>query len=270
MQDCKPKFDDVANHMDTLLDTIQQLQHQRLSIQLLDMDQLNELHSHLKTAANKNDWKLPVSSLLQDPLSNYNALPLFTPVHTIYDVLTQFSDPTSAPPAQQAIHLVPETDLIAISQNKGNSHRYKLLSFANLAACIQCNHVYLCEGHQVLSTNLKGSCLRAIYLQSQRGVKEHCEVEWKPLRESVFQVSPTNYIIISPYPHTTQVACKNGTHYPIQIQTTTRLHLDPSCTLRLFNHTLRWDKSLRLKPKPLLWTWSFNPLSLPSETMALA
>ena len=122
----------------------------------------------------------------------------------------------------------------------------------------------------MLRTDLEGSCLGAIYLQSQRGVRENCKVERKPLRESVFQVSPTDHIVISPYAHTTQVTCKNGTHYPIRIQTTSRIHIDPGCTLKLFNHTLRSDESLRLKPEPLLWTWAFNPLTLPSETMAQA
>jgi len=207
---------------------------------------------------------------MQDPLTNNNALPLLTPIHTINDVMNQFSLPTSTAPSQQALHLLPETDLIAIGQNEGNSHRNKLLSFADLAACIHCNHVYLCQGHQVLRTDLEWSCLRSIHLQSQRGVRENCEVERKPLRESVFQVSPTDHIVIFLYPHTTQVSCKNGTHYPIRIQTTTWLHLDPGCTLKLFNHTLHSDESLRLKPEPLIWTWALNPLSLPTETMAQA
>ena len=310
------QLDDLADHLATLLDTIQQLQHQRLSIQLLDMDQLNELYAHLQTAAANNNYKLliqnsqdifqldvsyvrknsdvlilvhvpcltdthlltiyryanlplPVSTLLQNPNANTSNLQLFTPIHTINDVLTQFSNPVTAP-SQEALYLLPETDLIAIGQNDGNTHRYKLLSFADLAACIQRNHVYLCEGHQVLRTDLEGSCLGAIYLQSQRGVRENCKVERKPLRESVFQVSPTDHIVISPYAHTTQVTCKNGTHYPIRIQTTSRIHIDPGCTLKLFNHTLRSDESLRLKPEPLLWTWAFNPLTLPSETMAQA
>jgi len=47
------QLDDLADHMTSLLDTIQQLQHQRLSIQLLDMDQLNKLYTHLQTAAKK-------------------------------------------------------------------------------------------------------------------------------------------------------------------------------------------------------------------------
>jgi len=295
------QLDDLADHLTTLLDTIQQLQHQRLSIQLLDMDQLNELYSDLQTAANNNNYKLLIQApqdifqqdvsyvrknsdvlilvhvpclththLLTNPDTNTSNLQLFTPIHTINDVLTQFANPITTAPSQEALYLLPETNLIAIGQNNGNTHRYKLLSFADLAACIQRNHVYLCEGHQVLRTDLEGSCLGAIYLQSQRGVRENCKVERKPLRESVFQVSPTDHIIISPYAHTTQVTCKNGTHYPIRIQTTTRIHIDPGCTLKLFNHTLRSDESLRLKPEPLLWTWAFKPLSLPSETMAQA
>ncbi len=42
--------------------TIQQLQHQKLSISLLDMDQLNELYAHLQSAANKNNYKLLIQS----------------------------------------------------------------------------------------------------------------------------------------------------------------------------------------------------------------
>ncbi len=143
--------------------------------------------THLLTIYRYAKLPIPVSSLLQDPNTNRSALQLFTPIHTINDVLNQFSNPIATSPMQEALYLLPKTDLIAISQNEGNSHRYKLLSFANLAACIQRNHVDLCEGHQVLRTDREGSCLVAIYLQSQRGVRENCKVERKPLRESVFQ-----------------------------------------------------------------------------------
>jgi len=143
------QLDDLADHMTALLDTIQQLQHQRLSIQLLDMDQLNELYSHLQTAAKRNNYKLliqapqdifqldvsyvqknsdvlillhvpcltdllltiyryaklpiPVSSLLQDPNTNTTNLQLFTPIHTINDVLNQFANPIATSPFQEAL-----------------------------------------------------------------------------------------------------------------------------------------------------------------------
>ena len=61
-----------------------------------------------------------------------------------------------------------QTKLFVIGRNDSWSHRYKLLSHADLAACVQRNHMFLCEGHQVLQTDLEGSCLGAIYLQSER------------------------------------------------------------------------------------------------------
>jgi len=56
------QIDDLADHLDTLLSTIQQLQHQKLAIDLLDTDQLNELYTQLKTAADKNNWKLLIKA----------------------------------------------------------------------------------------------------------------------------------------------------------------------------------------------------------------
>jgi hypothetical protein len=46
-----------------------------------------------------------------------------------------------------------------------------------------------------------------------------------------------------------------------------RLHLSPSCTLQLFNHTLQSDQSIQVKAEPLVFPWSFNPLMLPFEVM---
>jgi hypothetical protein len=307
------QVDDIADHLNNLLDTVQQLQHQKLSIRLLDLQQLNTLHTSLKRSAKQNNWQLlintpqdifqldvsyirkksdviimvhvpcltdnnlltiyryanlplPVNTLQLSPKVN-ESLNTLLPVHTINDLLTQFNSPASIAPIQEALYLLPEADLIAIGRNNGNSHRYKLLKHADLTACIQKNHIFLCEGHQVLNTDLEGSCLGSLYLQSERGVRENCKLERKPLRETVFQVSNTDHLVISPYPHTAQIFCQNGTHYPIRIRTMARLHLRPGCTLQLFNHTLRSDQSIRVKAEPLVFPWSFNPLMLPSELM---
>jgi hypothetical protein len=83
-------------------------------------------------------------------------------------------------------------------------------------------------------------------------------------------VSATDHLVVSPFPHTAQILCKSGIHHPIRIQTTARIHIDPGCSLTLFNHTLRSDQSTRIKPQPLLFSWSFNPLSLPSELLSEA
>jgi hypothetical protein len=307
------QVDDIADHLNNLLDTVQQLQHQKLSIRLLDLQQLNTLHKSLQRSAQQNNWQLlinnpqdifqldvsyirkksdvvimvhvpcltdnnlltiyryanlplPIDTLQLAPQVN-RSLNTLLPVHTINDIFTQFNSPASTAPTQEALYLLPEADLIAIGQNTGNSHRYKLLKHADLTACVQKNHIFLCEGHQVLNTDLEGSCLGSLYLQSERGVRENCKLERKPLRETVFQVSSTDHLVISPYPHTAQIFCQNGTHYPIRIRTMARLHLSPGCTLQLFNHTLRSDQSIRVKAEPSVFPWSFNPLLLPSKLM---
>jgi hypothetical protein len=50
------QVDDIADHLKNLLDTVQQLQHQKLSIRLLDLQQLNTLHNSLKSSAQQNNW----------------------------------------------------------------------------------------------------------------------------------------------------------------------------------------------------------------------
>jgi hypothetical protein len=226
--------------------------------------------AHLLTIYRYANLPLPISALLSTPSAN-TTLNHLQHIHTIDDLLSQFANPMSAiPTSQEALYLLPETDLIAIGRNEGSSHRYKLLTHADLAGCIQRNHVFLCEGHQVLRTDLEGSCLGSLYLQSPVGVRENCKLERRQLRETVFQVSATDHLVVSPFSHTAQILCKNGIHHPIRIQTTARIHIDPGCSLTLFNHTLRSDQSTRIKPQPLLFSWSFNPLSLPSELLSEA
>ncbi len=49
--------------------------------------------THLLTIYRYANLPLPVSTLLQNPNTNTSNLQLFTPIHTINDVLTQFSNP---------------------------------------------------------------------------------------------------------------------------------------------------------------------------------
>jgi hypothetical protein len=307
------QVDGIADHLNNLVNTVQQLQHQKLSIWHLDLQQLNTLHNSLKCSAQQNNWQLlinnpqdifqldvsyirkqmevvimvhvpcltdhnlltiycyanlplPVNTLQLSPNLN-NSLNTLLLVHTINDLITQFNSHASATPIQEALYLLPEADLIAIGRNNGKSHRYKLLKHADLTACVQKNHIFLCEGYQVLNTDLEGSCLGSLYFQSERGVRENCKLERKPLRETVFKVSATDHMVISPYPHTAQIFCQNSTHYLIRIRTMARLHLSPGCTLQLFNHTLRSHQSIQFKAEPLVFCWSFNPLMCPSELM---
>ena len=211
----------------------------------------------------------PISAFL--PPTNLTVVPHpYTPISTVHDLLASFNNPDAVSPAAEALFFVPDSDLIAIGRNDGNSNRYKLLSNADLAGCVQRNHVYLCEHHQVLRTDLEGSCLGSLYLQSEKGVRENCRLDKRPLRETVYQLSATDHLIVSPVPHTAQILCRNGSHFPVRLRTTTRISVPPACSLRLFNHTITSDDSVRIKPEPLQFSWAFNPLILPSNLMQTA
>ena len=168
------------------------------------------------------------------------------------------------------MYIIPDADLIAIGRNTLNGHQYKLLSSSELQSCTQRNHVYLCEQHQILRNDLEGSCLGALYLQSARGVRENCRLERRELRETVYQLSANDHIVISPQTLVTQIQCNNGSHYPIKLEKMSKIHVPPSCTVALRNHTISADTNIRIAPEPLQFHWEFDFLDLPSEMLNTA
>jgi hypothetical protein len=207
----------------------------------------------------------PSDHFITTPTANLTLAHL-APIHTVQDLLN-FNNPQILSNSPTAIHFMPEADLIAIGRNTALSHRYKLLDLADLAGCVKRNHVYLCERHQVLRTDLEGSCLGSLYLQSERGVRENCKLETRPLKETVYQLSATDHLVVSPAPFTTQILCSNGSHFPLRLKSTTRVSIPPACQVQLKNHTISSDDNIRLAPEPLQFHWTFNPLILPSEIL---
>ena len=94
--------------------------------------------NHLLTIYRYANLPLPINALLTSPTAN-STLQHLQPIHTINNLVSQFSSPMSSSPAQDALYLLPETKLIAIGRNDGSSHRYKLLTHADLAGCVQRN-----------------------------------------------------------------------------------------------------------------------------------
>ncbi len=153
---------------------------------------------------------------------------------------------------QGALYLLLGADLISKGRNNSNSNWYKLLKYTDVTACMHENHIFLCEGLTHCLKHWKAHA-SALYIQSERGVRENSKLEQKPLRETIFQVLATDHLVISSYPHTAQILCQNSTQYPIWITTMARLHLSLGCTLQLFNHTLWSDQSICIKAEPLVF-----------------
>jgi hypothetical protein len=149
----------------------------------------------------------------------------------------------------------------------GKERKYKILTQGDLAACIKRNRVYLCEKHQVLHTELANSCLGSIFDRNVKGVTENCKLERKRLRETVYQLSATDHILFTPTPYTTQITCKNGTHYPLYLAQTTKIHIPEECRVKLHSHYIQSDYNIRISPEPLNVPWQWDPLSLPADLL---
>ena len=101
------------------------------------------------------------------PVTPRNHLNMST-LNTIQDVF-DISSPLSSQ-TTEGIHFTADADLIAIGKNDKGCHRYILLPTAEMTACTKRSQAYICERHQVTKSDLLGSCLGSLYLQSPHGV----------------------------------------------------------------------------------------------------
>ena len=294
----------LEDRVDALVDTVQQLQHHKLSIKLLTHKQLIAMHNDVMSSAEKLST-IPIPQNLQDYfqleasyltsgneilillhvpcsatdnlLTIYKYIPFPFPVYptlsdlnvsshisTIQDLINLEHSLTN-PAELEGITFKSDSDLIAIGKKIGERDQYMLLTSADLAACYQRSHTYICERHQVLRADLEGSCLGALFTQNPAGVGENCQIDRKPLRETVYQLTDTDHLVFSPQPLTTEILCQNGTHFPLKVKATVRISIPEGCSTQLINHTIQSDFSLRLAPEALHFEWEFDPSTLPES-----
>jgi len=90
--------------------------------------------------------------------------------------------------------------MITIGRNIDvNTASYRLITQADLAACVQKNHIYLCEDQQTLRKDLAGSCLSALYLQHELRVHHHCRIDICPFQKTTYQISATATLFALPF-----------------------------------------------------------------------
>ena len=298
---------DIEEKVDRIINLIQQLQHRRLAIDWLSKDQLLLLHDSVLTYTQERNYALLTanpSDYFQLELSYLRnkdgvVLLLHVPCTTTPDLMTimryipfpiplgthTFHTPYSVEQAlatqtnphfdpnlhainqtltkREALYLVAEADLIAIN---GNS-RYRLLTQSDFAACIQRNHIYLCDKQQILGTNLLQTCLGSLYHKDPSGVKTNCKFERRPLREEVFQISINEFLVFSPSPYVSRVHCNNGTSFTADFGQTTRLQIPNGCGITLKSHELMVEESIQVPLPASVTTWRWDPLSLPADLL---
>jgi hypothetical protein len=158
--------------------------------------------------------------------------------------------------------------MIAIGRNKNlKTASYRLVSHADLTACIQKSHLYLCEAQQTLRKDLPGSCLGALFVQNEIGVHLHCRLESRPLQETTYQISSTRHLVYSPEPFFTQIQCSNGSHFQKQLIDITYIDLPPLCSVELVNSTITSNGNRRVSLDPVIFAWNLAPQHLPARLL---
>jgi hypothetical protein len=65
---------------------------------------------------------------------------------------------------------VGQTNLLAI----GHSQSFQAISSTDLHACLHLGDTFFCKGRKVMETNLKRSCLGALYMANSNSIQNHC------------------------------------------------------------------------------------------------
>lgn len=287
-----------------LTNIVQQLQHRRLSVDWLDKEQLNTLqrdideHTRNKnyiplTTHHSDYFQLEVSyirnaegivAFLHVPCSQsesvltifkYIPFPIPLPHQTnhssitvaqaLHPSLTILQDSTTDfMNKSEALYLVAEADMIAID----SSNKYRLLSNADLAACIQRNHIYLCDKQHVMKTDMAETCIGSLFMKNKGGVRQNCKFEKKPLREEVFPMIGNQFLIYTPEPFVTQAKCANGTIFRAEVSKSTKLTLPEGCSIKLKSHDISMTEQIFLPHQPIVTAWKWDPLTLPADLLA--
>ena len=299
------QLDIISERIDIVIDTVQHLQHHRLSIRLLSSKQIEILHNNVQTAAAASNLT-PLPQHLQDyfqletsyihssdqililihvPCSSvdniftiYKYIPFPFPVIP-YPLDSNFSLSTIqelvnlehqiSPSQPMGLTIRADSDLIAIGRTKNLKQYYVILTTADLDACYSRSHTFICEHHQVVRSDMTGTCLGSLFVQDPEGIEGNCRIERKPLRETVYQLSSTDHLVFSPVPLTTQVQCNNGTYFPLKLKATSRITIPHGCSVHLTNHTIHSDFTLRIQPEAIHFEWDFNPATLPNSAKLL-
>jgi len=91
---------------------------------------------------------------------------------------------------------------------------------------------FLCEGQSVLRTNIKDSCLGALFLHNLPGVLKHCQFQLGETRETVFQIGPNQWLMFA-----SVLKCEKS-HETIIVNLISTTTVEPGCKLQLKSHLI--------------------------------
>ncbi len=165
------------------------------------------------TAKNKFTLILHVPMVANANLLNlYKFLPL--PIH--FDLAANIS---ITPDVRQ-------TNLLAI----GHLQSFQAISSTDLHACLHLGDTFFCKGKKVMETNLKRSCLGALYMANSNSIQNHWRFKIAEAREKIFELSENTWAVYSIGTISTNEVCPEAKDVTaMQIQSGDTIQIRPGC-----------------------------------------
>jgi hypothetical protein len=163
----------------------------------------------------------------------------------------------------------PSNQIFAISSGVD---RFSIeMSVANLMSCHCINSAYLCERHGIMRRELNSTCLGSIYMQDFIGATNLCEMRIVEQVETVLQLQDNWYLVNSPVAFTSYIICLNNSNSEVFMKTgPNRVYISPSCHMRLKDHMLVSDFSLRLGSTIKHYEWDLDKIAFSPEERTLS
>jgi hypothetical protein len=269
-----------------LVNMVQQLQHRRLSVDWLTVDQLNLLHNRvlgLLKAKNYHPlvkkvsdyYQLEVSYLRKDEgviailhvpamvapmmMNLYRYIPFPIPQTEKSNFVSKDLE-LDGRDETHALFVKAQAELIAID----SKNRYRIIKETDFASCTQHDKIFLCNSGEVIKKNLMEDCMGAMFLREKEAVKKHCQFEMRPIKEEIFRVNHHDYMVYSPTNYVTQIVCKNKTSHAVSIGKVTKLHIPSSCTIKLQTNIIKVEEDfgLYLPSHVASWEWDIKTESI--------
>jgi hypothetical protein len=163
----------------------------------------------------------------------------------------------------------PANQILAISS--GVDRLSVEMSVANLMSCHLINLAYLCERHGVMRRELNSTCLSSLYVQDFPGAMTLCEMRIMEQTETVLQLQDNWYLVYSPATFTSYIICLNNSNSEVFVKTGPNLiYISLSCRMRLKDHVLISDFSLRLDSVIKHYEWDLDEIAFSPEERSLS
>jgi hypothetical protein len=263
------KFESVVWHHENV---VKSAQHHRLAPGALPHDVLDGIIEHVTAVAKKKNlvpfvtftsdlFQIEVSHLYS-PATNEFTLILHVPMVAnsnllnLYEFLPlpihfNFAANISITPD------VGQTNLLAI----GHSQSFQAIYSTDLHTCLHLGDTFFCKGRKVMETNLKRSCLGALYMANSHSIQNHCRFKIAEAREKIFELCENTWAVYSIGMISTNQVCPVANDITaMQVQSGDTIKVKPRCYVRTMDHVISESETIEIVIKTMDWAGEITDL----------